>query len=213
MIHAVGIDAAFSNMGLARVEIQAWMAVNAWGVTATPTEFRLLQTAREDHKQVRKSSDNLRRAQELHRGLHEFIQGAQFVFVEIPHGGALSASAASALGMAVGILASIPIPVIEVTPTEVKEAVSGRRKGAQPSKAEMIAWAAKKWPGAPWLRHERAGGAGKSTWRAGDLLASNEHLADAMAAVEAGIITPEFKRALALLPPREPKRRITPEWL
>lgn len=193
MIRAIGIDAAFSNMGLARVEIHpTTRTISPIGVWCL--ELKLVSTAPESQKTVRKSSDGLRRAQELVREMHSFVRDAQFAFVEIPHGGALSAQAARAMGMAVGIIASCPIPIIEVSPMEVKVAVSGDRKGAQPSKADMIAWAAARWPDANWLRHTHGG----KTFKKGDLQNGNEHLADALAAIVAGISTPEFQRVIAL---------------
>lgn len=226
MIRAIAIDLAMANMGLARVEIEARSrAYGVYGVNIRCLDLRLVTTERENKKEVRKSSDNYRRARELYSAMNEYVRDAQYAFVEIPHGGGQSAAAVASLSLAVGVLASLPIPVIEVSPTEVKEIVSGRRTGKQPSKAEMIAWAVKRFPNAPWLRYERDGKAGKDgkvskttgsvskavSWKAGDLRNDNEHLADAIIAVEAGVRTPEFQRILALGPIEQtaviPRRR------
>lgn len=198
MIRAIGIDAAFAHMGFCRVVIRQSPKVSGvrfpGDLSIDCTDLRLVSTESENRKVVRKSSDGLRRAQELHAALQEYAEGAQFAFVEVPHGGALSAAAARAMGMAVGILASCPIPIIEVSPMEVKMAVTGSRKGAQASKAEIIQWAFKLWPSAPWMLHKSNG----KTFKKGDLQNGNEHLADALAIVVAGIQTPEFQRLLAL---------------
>jgi Holliday junction resolvasome RuvABC endonuclease subunit len=189
VIRAIGIDMAFANVGLARV------LINPEGplVSIECLDLHLLQTERGDRKVVRASSDDLRRAQELHAGLRAFVQDAQFAFAEVPSG-AKDANAARLLGMATGVLAGLQIPVIEVSPMEVKEAVTGKRSQKGVPKPVIIEWAAKRWPDAPWLRHARAG----KGYKPGDLMNDNEHLADAMAAVQAGVRTPEFQRLMVL---------------
>jgi len=184
-IHAIGIDAAFSNMGFCRVTITLGRDGKA---TIKCSDLHLETTGREDKKVVRKSSDDLRRAQELKRALVAFAEGAQLAFVEVPSG-SQSAAAARSLGIAVGVLASCPCPIIEVSPMEVKFAVSQRKK-VNPTKPEIIKWAVTQWPDAPWIRHKRRG----KGFEVGDLQNDNEHLADALATVRAGVETVEFKR-------------------
>lgn len=205
MIRAIGIDAAFAHMGLARVEIDpAYInRVDWWSKAVRCVDLQLVSTDAQNKKVVRKSSDDLRRAIELHRALHAYIRDAQVVFAEIPTG-AQSAAAAKYLGAALGILASVPIPIIEVSPLESRQVVSGAKsKGV--SKERVIEWAAGNWPDAPWLRHSKPGrvmakGGKKvlSQWKAGDLQRPNEHLADAMATIAAGTRTPAFQQLLAL---------------
>lgn len=183
MIQAVAIDAAFANMGLASVDICITPAglVNVYGL-----DIRLISTEREAHKVVRKSSDDLRRAKLLHSSLVEFVKGtkATIAFAEVPSG-SQSASAARALGIAVGVLGGCPLPIIEVSPMEVKKLFSKDGKRKVP-KTEIIAWAMKQWPLLPWIRH------------AGKITLANEHLADAMAVVVAGISTNEFQQLVAI---------------
>jgi Holliday junction resolvasome RuvABC endonuclease subunit len=200
-IIAVGIDAAFANMGFARVRITGsslqTLQVQCLGLSLTQTEG--------DGKRrvVRKSSEELLRARQLHAAMHEACRGATFAFVEVPSG-SQSAAAARSLGIAVGVLAGCPIAIIEVSPMEVKAAVAGKRVVKGASKADIIAWAAAKWPDAPWQRApHKATVMNKKTGQrislpAGRLLADNEHCADAMASVMAGIATPEFQRLLAM---------------
>jgi len=189
---AVGIDAAFANMGFARVRLDP--NPDGKGVRVACLDLKLVSTQADGHKTVRKSSEELRRAKELNAALVAYCAGASFAFVEVPSG-SQSASAARALGIAVGVLASCPIPIIEVSPMEVKVAVSGNRK-TKANKADIIKWAVRHWPGAPWLRDR-----GKIDGR---IINDNEHLADAMATVMAGIATPEFQRLLAMVPHATP---------
>jgi len=181
-ITAIGIDMAFANMGLARTRITQ----DGDLVMVRCDDLELINTTSMDRKSVRKSSDELRRAKELQAAMVKFCKGADLAFVEVPSG-SQSASAARALGIAVGVLASCPILIIEVSPMEVKDVVSGGNRKIKITKPMMIEWASKKWKLAPWLRHK------------GRLTLNNEHLADAMAAVMAGINTPEFKRLLTLV--------------
>lgn len=194
-IRAIGVDAAFANIGFASVTLEA----HAGGPVVIRCDgLALVSTEGEDKKVVRRSSDRLRRAGELRAALIRACEGAAFAFVEVPSG-TQNAAAAFGLGIAVGVLASCPIPIIEVNPMEVKAAVAGRRVKKGASKSEVVAWAAERWPDAPWLRAAAAArGKGGKVLPKGRLLNDNEHLADAMAAVAAGVDTPEFRRLLAL---------------
>ena len=208
MIHAISVDMAFANVGLARLDI--WP-----GGIGNPEKFikvqdlQLLSTEAGNKKLVRVSSDDLRRVLEIADGLRDFVAvDTSFAFVEVPSG-AQDAKAARALGMATGLLGVLHvlgIPIIEVSPGEVKATVTGKPK-VKASKAEIIAWASKRWPDAPWLRYARDGkvvtkpkkGPPKVTaWKAGELRNDNEHLADALAIATAGVKTPAFQQALAL---------------
>ncbi len=188
LIRAVGIDAAFANMGFAQVSIDRRGLVTCTGLKLISTE------GKSDGKGVRKSSTELRRARELVEAVNAECAGNMIAFVEVPSG-SQSAAVARSLGIVVGVLASCPIPIIEVSPLEVKRAVNPGRK-AKVSKDDIIKWAAKRWPNADWILHERSG----KTWKKGDLQNCNEHLADALATIAAGIATPEFQRLIALMP-------------
>jgi hypothetical protein len=124
---------------------------------------------------------DLKRAEVLYTNLHEALRGVDLVCVEIPVG-SQSARAMASYGMCIGIIASIKQPLIQVTPTEVKQAAT-RSKTA--TKAEMIKWATDTYPDAPWLTVRRKG--------ALEYVAKNEHLADALAAIHAGVKTDQFK--------------------
>lgn len=195
IVRAVGIDAAFANMGFARVEIE----VEAGRVLEIRcTELDLASTEKDKTKQVRVSSDRLRRGTELKMMMDLNCAGVTYAFAEVPSG-TQNAAAAFGLGIATGILCCCPVPIIEVSPMEVKAAVAGRRVQKGASKREVIEWAAARWPDAPWLRAEHKARSKNGVLPAGRLLDDNEHLADALASVAAGVETPEFKRLIQLL--------------
>ena len=184
----IGIDLAFANMGLCRA---TWN-----GGAVKVEELKLVSTENTEGKSVRKSSSDLRRAQELYRALTDFCAGADLAFVEVPHG-SQSARASWALGISVGVLSSCTLPLIQVTALEVKLISAGKKNA---SKDDLINWAIKKHPEAKWLRH------------AGRVTNKNEHLADAIATIHAGMNTDEFKRmtvAMKISAPQLQRRKIT----
>lgn len=168
----VGIDAALANMGfvMAIVNAKEQRIVEI-------VKMELVKTEAQDKKTVRRASDRLRRGRELLQEMRRFCYGGTIACAEIPEG-SQDASAAWALGTATGILCACPLPIVEVSPLEVKMA-SVRKRTA--SKEEMRQWAYDLFPGAPWLQH-----GGKRTQ-------ANEHLADALASIEAGMRTEQFK--------------------
>lgn len=198
MLTVIGIDPAFANMGLCRAGIN--LNVSQGLKPLEIQELKLISTEGQDRKVVRKSSDDLRRAQELHAGLVEFCSPSyhpssfpRIAFAEIPSG-AQSAAAAKALGIAVGVLAACPIPIIQVNPLQVKLFTAGKKA----TKDDMIAWAVGLYPDADWLRHGKEGRITKA----------NEHLADAIAIIHAGIHTTEFKQLVAMLPKSTSIKRV-----
>ena len=169
------MDADFANFGICMAEID--------GLVIRPIELKLISTEGQDKKVVRKSSDDLRRARELLMGFHTSTHGCHIAFAEVPHG-SQSARASWSLEIAVGVLAACPIPMIQVSALEVKLATVGRKTA---SKADMIEWATHLYPHLNWIRH------------AGRITNANEHLADAVATIHAGIRTNEYKGLLALI--------------
>lgn len=168
----VGIDAALANMGMVMA------IVNAKEQRVVEIlKMELVKTQAEDKKTVRRASDRLRRGRELLRYMQQFCYGGTIACAEIPEG-SQDASAAWALGVATGVLCACPLPIVEVSPREVKMA-SVRKNTA--SKEEMRQWAYDKFPSAPWKTH-----GGKKTL-------DNEHLADALAAIEAAMHTQQFR--------------------
>lgn len=179
-IRVAGLDPAFRNFGVAigMLDIES--------MRLKIEKLVLLQTKNNAGKQVYKSSDNLRGAIHLHESLLELVEPCSMIFSEIPSG-AQSASASHQLGIALGILAGLPQRLIQVQPLAVKLATVGKKTA---SKQEMIDWAEREHPNAPWIRRKL-----KSKLV---LTKANEHLADAVASIHAGMKTPEFLQVVKL---------------
>lgn len=180
-VKLVGIDPALNNLGLA----QATLDLETMDLHID--NLALPQTGSENGKTVRKNSDDIRRAKILYDGMIEACKGASFAIAEVPVGSQSSRAMAS-YGICVGVLAACPIPLIQVTPSEVKLAAIGEKNA---SKIEMIEWAMDKYPYANWVMRKSKG----------IMVAQNcnEHLADAIAAIEAGLKTEQFKAAIAMM--------------
>ena len=178
---AVGIDPSLRAFGMAKVRIDLRK------LTFRVVDVRLTETELDHSKQVRKGSDDLRRCREVITSLREFTSDVAFGFAEVPSGGAQSASALKALSMATAFLGACPAPLIEVQPSEVKLATVGRRTASKP---EMIAWAIAKHPEAAWMTRKLHGKI--------EHIAKNEHIADAICAVYAGLRTEQFRQAVAM---------------
>lgn len=146
-------------------------------------------------KQVRQNSSDLESALQLYKGASDVCEGAHAVFVEVPVG-SQSARAMASYGICVGVLGALRangIPFFEVTPTEVKLASVGNKTA---TKQEMINWAMSTHPEANWPMYKQNGVSIVSEAKA-------EHMADAIAAIYAGLSCNSFKQMLPFmaLPP------------
>lgn len=183
-INIVSLDPSLCNFGIAKLTLDT--ADNSIKVR----ELILAKPDKADKtvkKTVRKNSDDLRRARWLQTHMTDACKGAAIAIAEVPVG-SQSARAMASYGICLGVLSSLPIPLIEVTPNEVKLISVGKKTA---SKAEMIAWATKKHPEANWKTRKLKGEV--------TLTNDNEHLADAIAAAYAGIESEQFKSAIAML--------------
>jgi Holliday junction resolvasome RuvABC endonuclease subunit len=184
IIRVIGMDPSLSNWGI------AYAALDMQTLEFKVDDLELIQTEPEKDKKlkkvVRKNSEDLERAILLQRGMAKACERAVIAFAEVPVGSQSSRAMAS-YGVCVGVLAACSIPLVQVTPNEVKIAACGSRTA---TKHEMIEWAVTHQASAPWLR------------RSGRMVDKNEHLADAVAAIKAGIETDDFQRLVAVLLPR-----------
>ena len=178
-ITILGHDPSLANWGFALVD------VNVDTLEMKPQLIKLTKTVKSKNKQVRASSDKLMRGRQLREAFLSHEAKAHINAAEVPSG-TQSATAATALGIATGVLACHHKPLIEVSPTEVKKSVTGY---ATASKEEMIEWATDLWPDLDWL-------AGRAIL--GKYAQDNEHLADALAIVHTAIRTEQFKQAAAM---------------
>lgn len=182
LLRIAGLDPSMSNFGMVKGNLDLTTGI------LTDIELTLQSTAPDSsNKTVRKNSQDLERARQLSVALHEFLDDVDMVFVEIPVG-SQSARAMASYGMCIGVLSQVNHALIQVTPTEVKVAATGLKTA---SKLQMIEWATATYPNANWLTKKVKG--------ITTFTNANEHLADAVAAIHAGVRTDEFKQARALL--------------
>lgn len=130
-------------------------------------------------KQVRQNSVDLESAKQLSERAMAAAKDAQAIFVEVPIG-SQSARAMASYGICVGVLGALRasgIPFFEVTPNEVKLTAVGSKVA---TKDTMINWAKHRHPEANWP---------KAACKA-------EHMADATAAIHAGIKSNEFRQLI-----------------
>jgi Holliday junction resolvasome RuvABC endonuclease subunit len=145
-----------------------------------------INTEKGKNKQVRASSDAISRCRSLYEGTQDILSqyNPDLVFAETPTG-SQSANGMKSYGIACFLLATISPAPIEVTPTEVKKASVGTKTA---SKAEMIAWAFEKHPELQW-KLDKSGS---------PQITTEEHKADAVAVLYAGMKTPDFNRIIGV---------------
>jgi Holliday junction resolvasome RuvABC endonuclease subunit len=141
-------------------------------------------------KQVRKNSQDLEAARQLALAASAHARAAQAVFVEVPHGSQSARSMAS-YGVCVGVLGTLRaqgLQFYELSEQEVKLATLGKKAS---TKKEMIHWITSRHPEAPWSTYTKNGETLLSE-------AKVEHQADAVAAIYAGVNSPQFLQSLQL---------------
>lgn len=183
-INVCGFDPSLNNWGI---------AVGSYSVTTgilTISEIQVVQPVLVKTKQTRQNSLDVQAATQLFNAAYAFAQKADVLFVEVPVG-SQSARASVGYGVCAGVLGSLSAlttPFIAVTPTAVKKTAVNDVKA---SKKQMIDWATSKHPEANWPTYNRANQAIVSEAKA-------EHMADAIAAIYAGLASDEFKQLLSL---------------
>lgn len=184
-VRVVGMDPSFSNWGVAVGQLDVWTGI---------LELSGLYTIRPSKitsKQVRTSSKDLDRVHQLVAGCLPHLKGSQATFVEVPVG-SQSAAAMKGYGACIGALASLQVmghPFIELSPNDIKLAGHGTKTA---TKTQMIEWAVERHPEAPWPMQTKKGVESVVATQA-------EHMADAIAAIYAGVKTPDFQRMLPIL--------------
>lgn len=192
-IRVVGFDPSLLNWGIAT----GWVDPRSCALEIDT--LSVTSPVLPNKKQVRNNSRDLEAAKQLSEGVAKAIQGAQAIFVEVPVG-SQSARAMASYGICVGILGALrasSIPFFELTPTEIKLAGPGKKTA---TKIQMIQWATKTHPDANWPTYKRNG----------EVLISEgtaEHMADAVAAIHAGIASSPFQQLLTFLNPTNSKEQ------
>ena len=182
-INVVGLDPSLRNWGISQGYLEN-------GVL-TLQEVSVINPVLPTGKQVRQNSLDLEAAKQLCQGALNAAEGAQAIFVEVPVG-SQSARAMASYGICVGVLGALRakgIPFFEVTPTEVKIAGAGYKNA---TKQDMIQWAMSKHPEANWPTYKQNGATLVSEAKA-------EHMADATAAIYAGLACNSFKQVLPFI--------------
>lgn len=179
LLPVVGFDPSLNHWGIAEGKLDLTTGYLSNLVLDT------IEPEKKQGKQVRQNSVDIQRAEDLAAIVIPVAQRNKVVFVECPVG-SQSAAAMKAYGIVVGVLGAIRalgIPVIEVTALESKKIFTGDKNA---SKDRMIATAVGLYPEAnfPIYRDEIAKKA--------------EHVADAIAAIHAGVQTPVFKNLMRL---------------
>ena len=183
LITIAGLDPSLSNFGMVKGSLN--MTTGAF----IPSQRLLVETTsdKKNNKSVRKNSDDLNRCKLIHTQMTTFLEGVALACVEIPVG-SQSARAMASYGACVGLIASITIPLIQVTPNEVKIAAVSSKTA---TKIEMIEWATSLYPQIDWFKRTVKGVTSFTN--------KNEHIADAVASIHAGVNTDEFMRLKAVI--------------
>ena len=179
----IGVDASMSNVGF---------ALGSYNVQANNylvERIGLIHTEPSKEKTVRKSSQDYERCRHLYTKLQEVFAewNPTIAFAEMPTG-SQSANGMKSYGISLMLLGTIKVPVIQVTPIEVKVAAVGDKTA---SKEKMIEWATAKWPHVKWATRRFQGKT--------EFLNSMEHPADACGAIEAGMRTAQWLQLVAVL--------------
>jgi Holliday junction resolvasome RuvABC endonuclease subunit len=193
VIKMIGIDPSLTHTGWAVSEVdteaKSILRVVEWGTVITaPTKV----------KAVRRNSDDLFRSRAIFSEIQNVIQrhGIRVGASEIPSG-AQSARAALSFGIAVGILASLPIPLIEVMPSETKLATHGTKTA---DKEDIVRWVLANTQGHP---IEWPSGKKENAWMIehgkGYITLGVEHQADAVAVTQAAIKSEQFRQLAAMM--------------
>lgn len=179
-IKVLGMDPSMSNWGIScGVYVDGVITIN---------HVDVIQTQLVKAKGVRPSSLDIKRAAMVLEGILPYVEQADAIFVEVPHG-SQSSSAMKSYGMCITALAALRVggyDFYELNNVQIK-AVTGRppRGEDRAEKKDMIEWATATHPEAPWSLHN------------GKINSSKvEHQADATAAIHAGIKLPAFQQFL-----------------
>ena len=169
-----GQDPSMRNWGIAR---------GVYSITTgliTMNFVDVIQPRFAKAKGIKPYSLDILTGKSLFSAAHMHSTSTDITFAEVPVG-SQSSRAACSYGMCTALLGALElfgVRLVQVTPGHVKQVSVGFSTA---TKEEMIAWAVDKHPEANWPMHGKHINAGKA-----------EHMADAVAAIYAGIQKPEF---------------------
>lgn len=183
-LNVLGLDPSFRNWGVVAGKLDTDTNI------FTPNHVAVIQTEKTSDKRLRVNSDDMNNAYDLWVGLQPYLEGAHLIFVEVPVG-SQSAAAAKGYGICIGLLGAIRgvgKPFFEITAKEVKLIATGNPEA---SKQAMIDWATQKYPQLSWPTTVNRGVVKVVASKA-------EHMADAMAAIEAGLKSNQYQQFAAM---------------
>lgn len=178
-IPVAGFDPSLTHWGIAEAELDL-----VTGYLSTP-QLTLVKPEKIKAKQVRQNSTDLFVSEQLAKIAFDVARRSKVVFVEVPVG-SQSARAMASYGVCVGVLGALRaegISLIEVTAFEVKKTFTGDKNA---TKQRMIDQALHLYPDANFPRQGQR------------VVAKAEHVADAIAAIHAGVLTPTFQNLMRL---------------
>lgn len=187
IIPVVGFDPSLTHWGIAEANLDL-----KGGYLNDPV-LTVVEPEKLKNKQVRQNSTDLFVSEQLAVQALRAARAAKVVFVECPVG-SQSARAMASYGVCMGILGAIRaegIPLIEVTATEVKRAATGNKNA---TKQDMIDWGVDLYPEASWPVYAQNG----KGYQKGEIKSTAEHVADGLAAIHAGVLTPTFQNLMRL---------------
>lgn len=197
IIRVVGIDPGFANTGLVAADV-----CTSTRAIVELVEMRLITTKAiaAGKSSMRKANDDIGRARQAVTSIRSFIakHDPKVAFTELMDWGATGKRTVFAFGICYGMIAGIERPqVIEMTPEDLRLA-AGLTKGA--SKPDMIRWASSRFPDAEWKYAKEEG---SQTIAHPDgvrhLHKDNEHMADGIAAIQAGLLSPTMIAVMDIL--------------
>lgn len=200
IVRVIGLDPSLTATG--------WVIADVDVSTSRPKivdiiEMGLSETSPAPKKsKVRVSSDNLARARKQRACMMLAIDThkVQIACSEIPSG-AQSAKAALAFGIVIGLIAALPVPMVEVTPFQVKDAACGNKYA---DKEDIMRWAlemTRKLGGLMFWKTAAKANEFQIELDGKFLIKKMEHQADAVAVVEAAIRLPEFRETASKFVP------------
>ena len=182
-IPILGMDPSLRNWGLASAQLDL-----TTGIMDDPV-LELVLPKDAEGKQVRQNSSDLYLAEQIASVVIPKAQAAKVVFVEVPVG-SKSARAMASYGVCVGVLGAVRalgIPLIEVTAMETKKALSGNKLA---TKRNMIDAGVALYPSSNWTAFYPG--------QQNGIPDKAEHVADAIGAIHAGVLTSTFQNLMRL---------------
>ena len=168
-----GLDPSLSSFGMSKGTVVR--DSESGEVTLLKVVKSCLTISKSDKTVKYKNMDDLQRAKQLGADMLDFFDNVDHIYVEIPVG-SQSARAMASYGICVGVIAALGDRVIRVSAKDVKLIATGDPKA---SKQDMIDWATSRYPELPWATKTRKGEV--------SFTGANEHVADSIAAIHAGL--------------------------